>query len=99
MENLCLPPTRLEIVTETLKISQQVGEECADKYAVFYYDLAVAKPAMQIQYQKSPRFDNVFICFGPFHNELTFFGAIGNILAESGGPHILGDTGVLVRSH
>ena len=81
MENLCLPPTRLDVVVETLRISQKVAEECNEKYAIVHYDLAIAKPAMQIQYEESPQFDNIFICFGPFHIELAFFGAIGNILS------------------
>ena len=74
-----------------------MAEECEDKYAVVHYDLAVAKPAMQIQYQESPRINNIFICFSSFQIELAFFGAIGHILAESGGLHILVDTGVLVE--
>ena len=53
---------------------------------------------MQIQYQESPRFNNIFICFGPIHIELAFFGETGHILAESGGPHILVDTGILAEA-
>lgn len=95
MKNLCLPPTRLDVVVETLCIYQKFIEECNDKYAIVHYDLAVVKPAMQIQYEQSPRFDNIFTCFGPFHIELAIFGVIGNILSESGGLHILEDTCVL----
>ena len=46
MENLTLPPVRLDVVTDTLKISQQVAKECDDKYTIVHYDLAVTKPAM-----------------------------------------------------
>ena len=39
------------------------GEVCD---ATVHYDLAIAKPALKIQAQESPKFDNVFICFGTF---------------------------------
>ena len=95
MENLNLPPTRLDVVAETLKQSQQVAKECGDEYVVVHYDLAVAKPAMQIQSAESPVYDNVFICFGPFHILLAYFGGLGYILDGSGGPELLTETGVL----
>ena len=69
MDNLNLPPTRLDVIVETLKISQKVAIECGERYIVIvvHYDLAIAKPAMQIQFTESPKYDNVFISFGPFH--------------------------------
>ena len=32
---------------------------------------------------------------GPFHIEMSFFKALGKIIAESGGPDILAETGVI----
>ena len=49
MENITLPPTQMNVVLETLKVSQKVAEECGQEYAFVTYDLAIAKPAMQIQ--------------------------------------------------
>ena len=49
MDNLSLPPTRLDVVAETLKISQMVAAQCNEEFAIVHYDLAVVKPAMQIQ--------------------------------------------------
>ena len=95
MDSISLPPTRLDVVAETLNVSQKVASECGEKFSIVHYDLAVAKPAMQIQAQESPRYDNVFICFGPFHIELAYLGALGYFLADSGGPHILTETEVL----
>ena len=40
-------------------------------------------------------YDNVFICFGPFHILLAYFGGLGYILDGSGGPELLTETGVL----
>ena len=95
MENINLPPTRLDVVVETMKLSQKLAAECGEQYAVVTYDLAVAKPALQIQVEESPTFDNVFVCFGAFHIQLAYFSCLGFLLAESGGPQILTDTGVL----
>jgi hypothetical protein len=89
MENLNLPPTWLDVVAEILQISQKVTNECGDVYSVVHYDLAVAKPAMQIQAEETPLYDNIFICFGPFHINMAYFGAIGQIIDGSGGPEIL----------
>ena len=99
MENLSLPPTRLDVVAETLKISQRVAEECQEYCMVVHYDLAIAKPAKQIQQSEAPLFDNLFVCFGPFHIQLAYFGSLGYIIDESGGPHILTDTEVLAAGY
>ena len=54
-----------------MKLSQAVGE-CNYKTVIVHYDLAIAKLALQIQASESPQFDNLFICFGPFHILLAF---------------------------
>ena len=95
MRNVTLPPTRNDVVMETLKVSQQVAAECGETSILVHYDLAVAKPAIMIQNQESPRFDNIFICFGSFHIELAYFGALGYYLQGSGIEHILSESGVL----
>ncbi len=89
MENICLPPTRLDVVVETMKRSQKTAEECGDNYAIVTYYLAVAKLALQIQSEETPTFDNVCVCLGAFHICLAYFAAIGYILEESGGPQVL----------
>lgn len=66
-----------------------------NKYAFVHYDLAVAKLALKIQAEDSPKYDNVFVCFGAFHIQMAYFAALGFFLADSGGPQILTDTGVL----
>ena len=45
---------------------------------------------MQIQAEEKPTFDNILISLGSFHLEIAFFfSALGKIIEESGGPHIL----------
>ena len=95
MNAINLPPTRLDVVAETLRTSQKVAEECGDRMIIVHYDLAIAKPAMQIQAADAPNFDNIFICFGPFHIELAYFGTIGHFLNGSGGSQLLMEADVL----
>ena len=95
MENINLPPTRLDVVAKTLKQSQQVAQECQQEYAIVTYDLAVAKLAMQIQLAEAPLYDNVFVCFGVFHIMLAYFSSLGYLLDGSGGPDILTESEVL----
>ena len=95
MKNLNLPPTRLDVVAKTLTISQQLAQECNDPIAVVHYDLPIAKPALQVQAEEKPKYDNIFICFGPFHIQLAYSGALGHILDGSGGPYILTENDVL----
>ena len=95
MENIELPPTRLDVVRETLIRSQKVAHECGDKYAIVHCDLAIAKSALQIQAQESPKFDNIFICFGTFHIFMAYFGSLGYILESSGAAKLLCSADVL----
>ena len=95
VENMGLPPTRLDVAAETLQIAQSVAAECDEPYALVNYDLAIAKPALQMQANESPKHDNVFVCFGAFHIQMAYFGAIVYALEEPGGQQILTDTEVL----
>ena len=95
LQKISLPPTRLDVVAEILRIAQQVALECGEKYAIVTYDLAIAKPASQIQEVESPTFDNVFIMFGTFHIMMTYFSSIGFFIDGSGGDTIMIDTEIL----
>ena len=68
-----------------MKRAQRIAEECGLKCINVTYDLNIAKDAYAIQSQESPRFDNINISLGPFHQEMSFFGAIGNMIIDSGG--------------
>ena len=97
MENIELPPTRLDVVKETLVRSQKVASECGEPYAIVTYDLAIAKPALQIQAQESPSFDNVFVCFGGFHISMAYFSALGHLVESSGFTEVLCSADVLAH--
>ena len=90
-------PTSCSVVQETMKKSQDIAKEAQRNSICVTYDLAIAKLAMQIQSEETPRFDYVFVALGSFHIELAFFSALGKLIADSGGPHILNETGVLAN--
>lgn len=73
----------------------RVADECGEKYMPVTYDLAIAKPALQIQSSQKPKFDRLFIMFGPFHTKSAYFRALGYMLEGSGGDHVLVESGVL----
>ncbi len=63
----------------------KITDECGDQHAIITYDLTIAKPALQIQDEVSPLYDKVFIMFGAFLIQLTYFGGVGYFVSESGG--------------
>ena len=95
MPNLKQPPTSMDVVVETLRITKRCASECQQKYGIVTYDLNIAKSAMQIQATEAPLYDDVFIMFGAFHIQMCYFKAIGKIVAESGGPDMLTECEVL----
>ena len=64
MQHIKLPPTRNDVVKETMSQSKIIASECNEPYALVTYDLALAKIAKQIQATEKPLFDKVFIMFG-----------------------------------
>ena len=60
-----------------------------------FCDLETAKIAKRIQRKEAPQFNNVFIIFGSFHIETTFFSSLGRIIEDSGGPYILSESFVV----
>ena len=77
----------LEIAAEAQKTS--IAVTC---------DLAIAKIGMHIQHKETPKYDGAFIAVGSFQIEMTFFKALGKIKDESGGPYILEECGISIKS-
>lgn len=95
MDNICKPITRLDVIAETLRITMKVADECQQPYGFATYDLAAAKLAIKVQDTDAPLYDKVFIMLGAFHSIMAYFGCLGTFIAESGGPEILIESGVL----
>ena len=72
-----------------MRQSQIVAPECNEPYALVTYDFAGAKIAKQIKATEKSLFDNVFIIFGSFHIEMSYFSSVSRIIEGSGGPHVL----------
>ena len=60
--------------------------------------MAIAKIAIQLQHEKTAKYDGVFTAVGSFHIEIAFFKALGKITDESGRPYILEECGLSIKS-
>ena len=89
LQQIEMSPTSNTAVVHTMKVAQSMAKEMGKPEIAVTYDLAIAKLAMQIQAEESPKFDNLFIFLGQFHTEMAFFNALGKFIADSGGPTIL----------
>ena len=91
VRNIQLPPTRDDVIRQTLKISQEVATDCGDEFALVTYDLACVKMASHIKIEESPKSDNCFIQFGQFHALLSTYSSLGTMIEGSGRPYILSE--------
>ena len=89
VDPISLPPTKNDVVCETMVQSIQVSKEMKQKYAIVIYDLAVSLKTYCIQAVQAPKFGNLIILLGNFDIELAFFGAVGTYIADSGVEHLL----------
>lgn len=97
MDPISQPPTRNDVVQETMVRSLKVAAENNQEYAVVSYDLAVALKAYSIQALRAPEFDKLIILLGVFHLELALFGALGTYIDDSGIEYILTEYGILAE--
>ena len=86
LQQIEMSSTSNTAVVHTMKVAQSMAKEMGKPEIAVTYDLAIAKLAMQIQAEKSLKFDNLFIFLGQFHTEMAFFNALGKFIADSGGP-------------
>lgn len=97
LDPINLSPTNRSAVVETLRRSKKLAEECGQTYMQVTYDLAIAKPAWQIQFAEKPKYDNIFVHLGSFHIMLSYFKAIGKFIDNCGVTNIMVDTGLLAN--
>ena len=71
------------------------AEECNQPYGIVTYDLNVAQRAPKIQTTDQPEYDDLFVLFRAFHIIICLLRAIGRVVADSGGPEMLVESGVL----
>ena len=88
-------PTSAAVVKVTMKRAQQLAVEFGKREIALTYDLAIAKMAMEIQIEEAPTFHNIFVTLGSFYIEMAFFIVIGKYISESGGPHLLTESGIM----
>ena len=91
-------PTNNSVIAETMRRFLEIAAEAQKTSIAVTYDLAIAKIAMQIQYEETPKYNDVFIALGSFYSEMAFFEVLQKIIAESGGPYILEECGISIKS-
>ena len=94
-QHIPFPPTRTDVVKETIVQSKRVSQECGSTFAIITYDLAIAKIAKKIQNEEPDEFKDVFIMFGAFHIEGSIFSTNGKLIEGSGGPCLLIESSVI----
>lgn len=72
------------VVAKTLEMCLGVCGETGQQYIAVTYDLAIAKMALNIQMDESPKFDNIVINLGAFHIEMAFFKSLGKLIDGCG---------------
>ena len=94
-QHMRLPPTREDVVKETLKRSQAAAKKCGNKYSIVTYELAVAKITSQIQIQNSLEFNDCLIQFGQIHTILSVLSSTIKILEGSGAAYLLSEAKII----
>lgn len=97
MDPISRSPTNNDVVRETMIRTMSVAKETGQEYGIVTYDLAVALKAYSIQQIEKPLFDNLLVMLGNFHIELAFFGAVGNLINESGLEDIITEADILAE--
>lgn len=84
--------TSCTVACETMNKFLKISTECGKQNIPFIDDLAIA---LQIQAEKSPEFDNIFVTIESFHIKLALFKASGKTMSESDSLYILNENLVL----
>ena len=84
-----MPPIHTAItenstVQEILNTSMRASHEVGQTYTIITFDLAVAKKAYAIIWEKNTVFQNVIVRLGAFHTASSYFHALGKSMRCSG---------------
>ena len=74
LPNINAPIIRLDVVKQTLDISEQVRKECGQDYMRTGYDLQAAKLGYRIQDRETPLYKQLFVDVGAMHLLMAYFG-------------------------
>lgn len=73
LKHMPFPPTRINVVKETMVQSKKVSGERGFTFAVITCDLATVKIAKKVQNKKPNEIKEVLIMFGAFHIDGSIF--------------------------
>ncbi|GFR85155.1 hypothetical protein ElyMa_002435400 [Elysia marginata] len=86
--------TENSTIQEIIQISQNATNEVGQEVTFITFDLAVAKKAYNILWQRSDLYQNVFIHLGAFHTTLSYLSALGKLTKGSGFDDIVVEAGI-----
>ena len=89
--------TSTAVVRKTLRRAQAMTAECNMTSISVTYHLAITKLALEIQAEKRPKYDNIFIAPDAFLIGLSVFGVLGKYIAESGDPYLLNECSMIEK--
>ena len=81
------PDTIMTAMSKAQEITGQSGQT----FVIFTCDLQLYKVALEVKWAYPRRFENVILRLGGMHTLMSFIGAVGTLMADSGLAVILGD--------
>ena len=94
-----MPPIKASInelstIQKVFDISEAATKEAGQEYTFLTFDLPVAKKAYHIMWQNPGKYEKFVIHLGAFHTMLSYLGAIGKSIKESGFEEIVCEAGL-----
>lgn len=84
-----MPPAHPDTIMTTMSKAQKLIEEIGQNFTVFRADQQLYKVAVEVQWVHPNLFPNQIPRLGGMHMLMSFLGAIGTLMAETGPPQIL----------
>lgn len=85
---------KTQLYKKIIQISQNATNEVGQEVTFITFDLAVAKKAYNILWQRSDLYQNVFVHLGAFHTALSYLSALGKLMKGSGFDDIVVEAGI-----
>ena len=82
------PDTMMTALTKAQHLTSQIGQE----FVIFTCDLQLYKVAQEVKWAYPKRFENVILRLGGMHSLMSFIGAIGTLMADTGLSEVMSDT-------
>ena len=86
-----MPPSHPDTIMTGIIKAQEVTKSLGQDFVVFTCDLQLYKVAQEVKWAYPKRFENIILRLGGMHSLMSFVGAIGTLMADSGLADIMLD--------